>query len=222
MKKRMIVYVGACSLFFCALGCARSTEVPQLGLSDAPSSTLAESSSARDAQTREKWTKIVEDYFNNLKTLEADFVQKNPDGTVFKGRFYLARPGRMRLDYRFPSNLLLLADGEKFIYYDRQDKESDTFGFDATPASIILKNNISLRKEVIIEKMTLRRNGLIIKLVKENDPDEGAITLIFSRKPFTLLQWKVLDPQGDETEVILSIHKTGGVLSPELFKRPTD
>ena len=44
----------------------------------------------------------VEQYFNSIRTLQARFVQSNPNGTVVQGTLYVRRPGRMRFEYDRP------------------------------------------------------------------------------------------------------------------------
>src|SRR4051812_8079030 len=41
----------------------------------------------------------IENYLQNIKYLSANFLQKSPDGNVVEGKFYLARPGKMRIEY---------------------------------------------------------------------------------------------------------------------------
>ena len=53
----------------------------------------------------------VEKYFNSIRTLQARFVQSNPNGSVVQGTLYLRRPGRMRFEYDAPSQLKIVADG---------------------------------------------------------------------------------------------------------------
>ena len=44
----------------------------------------------------------VEKYFNNIRTLQARFVQNNPNGSIVQGTLYIRRPGRMRFEYDAP------------------------------------------------------------------------------------------------------------------------
>ena len=55
----------------------------------------------------------VEKYFNSIRTLQARFVQNNPNGWVVQGTLYLRRPGRMRFEYDAPSQLKIVADGSR-------------------------------------------------------------------------------------------------------------
>src|SRR5437016_2028338 len=65
----------------------------------------------------------VESYLNGVKTLTAQFLQTNPDGSVATGVFYLNRPGKMRLAYNPPSKLLIVADGDTLYHQDLATNE---------------------------------------------------------------------------------------------------
>ena len=67
----------------------------------------------------------VERYFQNLKSLQADFVQTVFDESarpvqISKGRVYMQKPGRFRWDYREPSKQIIVADGKRLWLYDAE------------------------------------------------------------------------------------------------------
>ena len=41
----------------------------------------------------------IELYLNNIKNLSAKFVQETSDGNIAEGKFFLSRPGKMRIEY---------------------------------------------------------------------------------------------------------------------------
>ena len=51
----------------------------------------------------------VNKFFENLNTLEADFIQVSSSGNVSNGKIYFDLPGKLRIDYSHPNNLLLHA-----------------------------------------------------------------------------------------------------------------
>ena len=64
-------------------------------------------------------------FFYETQHLQADFTQLEYDGEgVFQrestGRLYLARPGRFRLDYLEPDELMIWADGEHLSLFDKE------------------------------------------------------------------------------------------------------
>ena len=68
---------------------------------------------------------VLKRFFQNTQHLQADFTQLEYDGEgVFQrestGRLYLSRPGRFRLDYLQPDELIIWADGENLSMFDRE------------------------------------------------------------------------------------------------------
>ena len=64
-------------------------------------------------------------FFYDIRHLKADFTQLEYDGEgIFQrestGRLYLSRPGRFRLDYLEPDELIIWADGENLSLFDKE------------------------------------------------------------------------------------------------------
>lgn len=64
-------------------------------------------------------------FFYETQHLQADFTQLEYDGEgIFQrestGRLYLSRPGRFRLDYLEPDELIIWADGEHLSLFDKE------------------------------------------------------------------------------------------------------
>jgi outer membrane lipoprotein carrier protein len=86
------------------------------------------------------------DFFNDLKTMSADFSQVVVDGNnreiqSASGRMWIKRPGMFRWDYMEPYQQQLVADGERLWSYDR-DLEQVTVQpagevLTATPAMLL-------------------------------------------------------------------------------------
>ena len=62
--------------------------------------------------------KRVEKYLNELFTLKSRFLQATSTGNYTEGTLYLSRPGKMRIEYDPPAQLLIVADGTWLIYND--------------------------------------------------------------------------------------------------------
>ena len=77
------------------------------------------------ALTQDTDTKPLTRFFYEIQHLQADFTQLEYDGEgVFQrestGRLYLSRPGRFRLDYLEPDELIIWADGENLSLFDKE------------------------------------------------------------------------------------------------------
>lgn len=176
---------------------------------------------AQQHTTHTQTIKKIEDYFAQLKTYEADFVQINPDRTISKGKFFLERPDRFRLAYSEPKETVLISDGLFFIEYDPKDNIPNFLSLDSTPASLLMKEKIKLSGEVTVGELQSFDNVVQATLYRTDDPSLGAITLVFTEKPFTLVHWIVHDAQGNQTEVSLKNIKQNQKLGPNLFRAPS-
>lgn len=75
------------------------------------------------ANANAKLGKVLQDYVNQLKTFEADFVQTQPDESTFTqntsiGHFQLDRPGKLIWEYVDPEPQRIVVDGKNLWVYD--------------------------------------------------------------------------------------------------------
>ena len=68
---------------------------------------------------------LLQRFFYDIQHLQADFTQLEYDGEgLFRkestGRLYLSRPGRFRIDYLQPDELMIWADGENLSLFDKE------------------------------------------------------------------------------------------------------
>lgn len=82
----------------------------------------------------------VDAYFTKLSTYSADFEQevvgsKGEAPARAAGHLYLQKPGRFRWDYTRPSEQLVLADGHRLWFYDKDLAQANVRDLDSTLAS---------------------------------------------------------------------------------------
>ena len=177
------------------------------------------------AEIKNKITVQVEDFFNNLNTLEANFIQVSPSGKISNGKIFLDLPGKLRLDYNQPNNLLITCKGFWIVIQNRKLKSTNNIPLNQTPFSILLGNKINFdNKELIVDlQKTLGIITLKIKLAKNTQA--GELLLEFSDKPFILKKWIIRDIVGDETTVLIQNTRYNQKLPftiffPDVFPEP--
>ena len=164
-----------------------------------------------------------EAYLNGLRSLKATFIQIDSAGEAYQGKFYLFRPGHMRIEYAITPEgketlpLLIVADGSRFIHYDKELKETQMSTFDATPAGFFLRDKISFSGDILVKSATTQHQLTQIELAKVEAPHEGTLTLVFSENPLNLRKWIVTDGQGHQTTVTLAHSQENIPLKPDLF-----
>jgi len=162
--------------------------------------------------------KRIQDYLNGLTTLEAHFLQISSNGGYAEGTLYMARPGKLRIQYDPPVPVLMVAAGGELTYYDKDLKQVTTVDLSSTPAAVLVGKHISFSKDIRVSRLERGADALRITLVRADDPHGGSIALVFSDHPLILKKWTVVDAQGIATTVSLLDPRFGIPLDPALFR----
>jgi len=159
----------------------------------------------------------IETYLNGLTTAQADFTFAAPDGTVTHGVFYLSRPSKLRFEYTEPKGNLLIADGDYVIYWDAQQKEQSNLPISSTPLDFLLRPKVSLIDGVKVTAFEHGAGVIRATLVRSKSEGDGSVTVAFADNPIELRGWRLVDGQGQTTDVTFSNWKFGMSLDPALF-----
>jgi len=164
----------------------------------------------------------VETYLNKLTTVRAGFVQTNADGTLDSGIMWISRPGRARIEYAPPTDVLLVADGTWLVYFDAELDQVSHIPIDSGPFRFLLAETMKFDDAVNVTAIS-RSSGLArVTLVDAENPHDGQVTLVFDESPFSLRQWEVLDAQGYLTVVTLTDEIVGESFDDTMFHFPTN
>lgn len=159
----------------------------------------------------------IENFFINLHTLEADFIQVSPSGVVSNGKLFLDLPGKLRLDYIKPNNLLITCKGFWIVVQDRNLKSTNNIPLSQTPFSILLDKKIDFDNEKFIFNFKQKLGIISVKIKIAKNDQIGELVMEFSDQPFILKKWTIKDILGDETTVLIQNAKLGNSLPFRLF-----
>lgn len=157
-------------------------------------------------------------YFNGINTLTGSFMQIGADGRRIGGKLTLAKPGRLRFDYDQPSPLEVIADGTSVAVRDRKLNTQDLYFIAQTPLKFLLREKIDLARDLTVTDVANDPGGVRISL--EDRATLGGtskIQLFFDAEVKTLSQWRIVDPQGYITTVMLSNLQRGKSVDGSLF-----
>jgi len=158
-------------------------------------------------------------YFTNLSTLIADFTQVGGDGRRLGGTLYLQRPGKVRFEYDPPATLEVIADGRSVAVRDKKLATQDLYSISQTPLKFLLREQVNLGQDIKITGIT--NDGDSVRINLEDTSTLGGtsrITLYFDPQVETLSQWRIVDPQGFQTMVVLNKTERGRRIDQNLFK----
>jgi len=160
----------------------------------------------------------IEQYVNSIRTLQARFVQRNPNGSMVQGTLYVRRPGRMRFQYDAPSQLKVVADGTQVTLWDPATRDFGQWPIGWTAASFLVKEPFRLSGDITVQGLQRTGDGLQLTMVQTKKPQEGQIIVRLADNPMALRGWTIIDNRGNRVDVSLSNVQTGLQLADSLFK----
>ena len=159
----------------------------------------------------------IKKFFENLITLEANFIQVSPSGNVSNGKIYLDIPGKLRIDYEKPKNLLITCKGFWIVIQDKEAKTTNNIPLKNSPFALLLENTSFLNNQNIKTEYNIEAGIISLKLKSQNKDNQESLVLEFSENPFSLKKWVIQDSLGENTTVLIQNAKYNNKLSHLLF-----
>ncbi len=172
---------------------------------------------------KDKAVQKIQDYFNNLKSIEADFDQSDSEGNTRTGRFLLSRPDNMRIEYITPEKEMILLDKDFLIHYNKSLDEVSYVSNEDLPITLLSKRNLDFSKDVRVVKAVEQKEGTTIEIViQKPKKEEHRIEMFFAKKPFQLSTITVIDKNGSTVTLKLvdAKYNTSIPASAFEFKNP--
>lgn len=153
-----------------------------------------------------------------VKTMNGEFVQFDPNGAQRQGKFYIARPGRVRFQYAPPTTVSVIADGKSVLVYDKKLQTYDIWPLSQTPLRLLLDSGLDLARSNKVMRVSVAADLVEVELQDETRFSSGTLNLVFDRTSYELRQWTVTDQQGLQTMVTLYNVEIGNQLAGDLFR----
>jgi outer membrane lipoprotein-sorting protein len=161
-------------------------------------------------------------YLQGLTRAKGRFTQTDPRGHTSAGEIYLQRPGKARMVYDKPNELLVVSDGNQVAVQDKRLRTYELYALNVTPLSLFLAREIRLDRNVQVTRVRRLPGGFSITARDRGKDTPGQITLVFSDKPMALKEWTIIDAQGGATRVVLNSLTPVSSLDRSLFVLPRD
>ena len=158
-------------------------------------------------------------YLEGIDTLQGDFTQIAPSGSISSGRFYLRRPGFLRFEYDPPTPLLIVANGGMVYVRDEALETTDSYPTGRTPLKFLLRKTID-RDDAEIVAVDRGVDSVAVTFASREEETEGELTIIAKAPEMTLTRWVVRDVQNGITVVTLDNVESGMRLANRLFRAP--
>ena len=164
----------------------------------------------------------IENYLNNILSLDAKIIQKNQNGNEIFGTIKLKKPGKIRIEYSNSNqdfdHLIVGNNGIIAIIDYNSNSEPLRYPISGTPLRYLSEKKINLKTNEIKVKLKEYRNYLDLE-IKEISPTIGLgiILLKFQKNPIKILGWEIPINETQSTQIILEKTKINNKLDDNLF-----
>lgn len=200
MMKTM--FLAGLSFFIFMSGLAQNEDVEQIRIERTETANIIDRINAEAAR---------------VDTAAGRFTQYNSDGSISSGAYYFKRPGKVRMEYDPPVDVLIVSDGVTIYQEERQLESADRLPIAGSPLRAVLGSE-PISQSVFDVVAVARSPDLIsVSITDKNGEFQELITLKFTTQDHTLIGWSSTSPEGAETRVKLDPDTSVVDLSPRLF-----
>ncbi|MBR63923.1 MAG: hypothetical protein CML48_00915 [Rhodobacteraceae bacterium] len=171
------------------------------------------------ASPKNNTLKLINDYLEDIRTLQANFSQTNNMGDIMTGVLFLKKPGKIRFSYDPPNNLQIVTKQQAVLIFDPKNSGSGplTYPISSTPLGFLIRNDLS---------SLIGENGKVFELddfifFKVHNP-QYHLRIEFSKNPLSLFGWEFKNKIGETIKVTLNNIQKNNYISNEIFKTDKD
>ena len=158
--------------------------------------------------------RAVKEYLKNLNTLEASFIQISSDGDIKRGKIFLNLPGKLRIDYIEPDDLLITSNGFWLTIQNKKLQQTNNLPLERTPLNLFLNKKFNFEDNSNIK---FKVENDVITLTFFGDEKETKFELEFNSNPLRLRKWVIIDEFENQTSVMLQNIKLDVKLPNKIF-----
>ena len=169
--------------------------------------------------------KLLDNFFNDLKTLSANFVQTVRNSQLnatekAEGKLWIQRPGKFRWNYETPYWQEIVSNGKKIWVYDADLEQVTVKKIDMTlgnTPALLLSNDRPIDESFIINSVSSSMSINEVELIpKDSDAGFKRIFLLFSGG--TIKEMQMEDNLGQTTLMVFHDLKRNSSLDDALFQ----
>ena len=160
--------------------------------------------------------RAVKEYLKNLNTLEASFIQISSDGDIKRGKIFLNLPGKLRIDYIEPNDLLITSNGFWLTIQNKKLQQTNNLPLERTPLNLFLNKKFNFEGNSNI-KFKIESDVVTLTFFEDKKLKESKFELEFNSNPIRLRKWVIIDEFENQTSVMLQNIKLDVKLSNKIF-----
>ncbi len=169
----------------------------------------------------------VQKKYENIKTLEADFVQVALSmgmnkGRVSSGKVQIKKPGKMKWVFKTPQEDVIVSNGTTMWIYQKDLNQVIESKIEANTPQVamnFLAGAGNMEKDFKVELIDTTSDGYELRLrPKVAIPHINEIILLVDKKTFVVTKTTVKDAFGGQTSVEIKNIKTNREINDKIFE----
>ena len=159
----------------------------------------------------------VQNYLEELKSFEANFIQMSPQGEIKKGKIFINFPGKLRISYTKPNDLLITSNGFWLVIQNLKLRQTNNIPLSQLPLDKFLNKKLVFKSDNANVKFSKNSGVISLTYSEKNNLENYSFRLDFSENPIKLKRWIIKDEFENQTTVLLQDLKIGQKYSNILF-----
>jgi outer membrane lipoprotein-sorting protein len=165
----------------------------------------------------------VQSYLAEIKTLQANFVQVNPNGgPIVNGELFIKKPGKMLIKYKKPFEIDYYIIGDSIIQYDKDIDQVGRAHAEGNPLKILLYDDVMFLNNNLLNVTHVEDVGGKLSIFMATDNEEieeqiSGLVLQFQRNPLSLIAIQRYDQQGNKIDMSFPSLDINTELNDEMF-----
>ena len=141
---------------------------------------------------------LIENEWNNTKSLSGNFIQIDQASNEEKGKFYIQKPYKSFFKYNEKNEHIIT--GRFLLHIVNDNKfEIESYPIHGNPLKNILKENLNIKENIDI--INFEENNSHYIITTNSESDEQIVKLFFDIESFTLKKWEILDEFNQKTSL---------------------
>ena len=158
----------------------------------------------------------IEKNLNDLKQVQASYIQREEGKPNQTGTLYWKRPNQMHL--KMSTRQYLIVQSGTAVFYDLNLGQRTYISIDDLPLGFLLQDPVVLQGRTDYTFQVAHDDTRTFLRVLPQSPDQSPLYFLFDKKTLRLMGWAYVDPVGSPVRTQLTSVEQPVSLNPDLFK----
>ena len=165
------------------------------------------------ANSQEQILKLIENNWNDTRTLSGSFTQINSDQSTTYGDFFISKPFNSKFIYK--NDDIIITNKSLITIVDQDGYKIDSYPIFNSPLRFFLTSEINFGNSNLNFKVTDKDNIYLLSASELNNDKKAYFS--FHKESLELKKWEIIDEFGQTTVLEFTKIKKNISISPDIY-----